>query len=198
MILHSSCSVCPLRGCWLRIKSPSVRFLLLRFIYAVDRGKMAKNIDAHAELLAALGPKPTMLYHLKKENGKYVLGHKIPVSEGYKASDLPLSYNELDADVRDVISSLVWDANGNNPDLTKHPWALHSIWKLQASKGLAVILEWQPASAVPRTSVVGGNATPVASSSTFMFASSRSSGSSMTEADETSSILYVIPKVDDT
>ena len=139
-----------------------------------------------------------MLYHLKKEDGKYVLGHKIPVSEGHKASDVSLLYNDLDVEARDVISSLVLDANGNNPDMTKHPWALHSVWKFQASKGLGVILEWQPASAVPQTSVVGGNATPVASSSPFMFASSRSSGSSMTEADETSSILYVIPKVDDT
>jgi len=141
---------------------------------------------------AELGPKPTVLYHLNKENGQYVLSHKLPVSEGHKPSDTSLSYNQIELEARDVVSSLVWDANGNEPDMTRHPWALHSVWKLQLSQGLAVLLEWQPARAVPRTSVVvGGNATPVASSSTSLLTPSRSS--SLVETDETASIFAQPP-----
>src|SRR5258708_9710626 len=110
---------------------------------------MAKNVDTRTELLAELGPKPAMLYHLNNKNGHHILSYKIPVSEGHNPSNVSVSYDQLDVEVRDVISSLVWDANGNDPDLTKHPWALHSVWKLQASHGLGVILRWQPAIAVP-------------------------------------------------
>ena len=153
---------------------------------------MVKDVDTLAKPLAELGPKPTMLYHLNNKDGKWVLSYKIPVIEGHKPSNLSLSYDQLAVEVRDAISSLVWDANGNNPDLIDHPWALHSVWKLQASPGLGVILEWQPASATPRTNVIGENTTPVMRSRTFMLAPSWSS--SMAEADETSSILYVISK----
>ena len=135
-----------------------------------------------------------MLYHLTKDGEEYVLGYKLPVSEGHRPPDHSLPYEKIDLRVRDVISSLVWDANSNEPDLTRHPWALHSVWKLQVSQGLAVILEWQPASAVPRVSVVGGNATPVAADNTFVFTTMRSSG--LAEADETNSIKYVELNVD--
>ena len=135
-----------------------------------------------------------MLYHLTKHGEEYVLGHKVPVSEGHRPSNLLLSYSQIDVSARDVISSLVCDANGNDPDLTRHPWALHSIWKLQASQGLALILEWQPASVVPRMSIVGGNTTPVTTNNSFIFTPVRSS--SLAEVDETNSIKYVVLNVD--
>jgi hypothetical protein len=134
-----------------------------------------------------------MLYHLSKEGGVYVMKYKIPVVEGHKPSGVSLMYNQIDLEASSVIASLVWEANGNDPDLTKHPWALHSVWRLPAAQTLAVILEWQPTSALPRTLVVG-NMTTMASSSTSMFTPSRSSN--VAEADDTASIMYVVPHVD--
>ena len=60
-------------------------------------------------------------------------------------------------------------------------------------EGLAVTLEWQPAGVGPRAVSVG-NVTPVASSNTIDFATLRSSRAA--EADDTASILYVVPYVD--
>jgi len=91
-----------------------------------------------------------MLYHLRAGTRGYTIAHKFPVSENYQPSLVSLSYNQIDQrDARGVIASLVSGANGNDPDLTRHPWALHSIWMLQ-DQGLAVILECQHAGALPR------------------------------------------------
>ena len=88
-------------------------------------------------------------------------------------------------------SAIAAGANGNNRDLTEHPWALHSIFGLLASQDIAVILEWQPASAVPHTVTVG-NMVPVARSSTPTCIPLMPSISITGEASETASILYVI------
>jgi len=127
-------------------------------------------------LTAKLGPKPTMLYHLHKTGGRYVVGYKIPVAEGHRPSTAYIPYDQLDTQETKAIASLVADANDNNPDLTKHPWALYGVWKLSAPQGVVVILEWQPASSVPPTVTVGG-VTPVGGSSTTM---APAGGSNMT------------------
>ncbi len=109
--------------------------------------------------------------------------------EGYKPFAASAAYAQLEIEATKAIASLVSDANGNEPDLTKHPWALHSIWRLAAPFGIAVILEWQPAKAgsqVPQVLVASGSPTA--------FATLRSS--SAAEAGETASILYVVPYVD--
>ena len=136
-----------------------------------------------------------MLYHLDVQNGKYVVKYKIPVVEGYNPSTVAYSYRSLQRGMTKAIASLVSEANGNDPDLTNHPWALHSVWKVQGTLNIAVILEWQPASAVPRT-ITTGNVTPATSSSTTAIPRLRSP--SVTDADETASILYVVPFVDHT
>jgi hypothetical protein len=133
-----------------------------------------------------------MLYHLNKEGGVYVINYKISVVEGHKPSAVSLMYSQIDLEVSGVIASLVWDTNGNNPDLMKHPWVLHSVWRLPAPQALAAIFEWQPASAL--ATLVVGNMTPMSGSSTTMFSPLRSS--SVAEADETASIMYVVPYVD--
>lgn len=132
-----------------------------------------------------------MLYHLHKEGATYVVMRKIPVIQGYKPLGIPASYHQLDVGATKAIASLISDANANDPDLTKHPWALLSIWRLATPEGIAVILEWQPASTVPRTVTVGNvspNVPPMGSSST--------PSSAVAEFDETASILCVIPSVD--
>ena len=136
-----------------------------------------------------------MLYHLDVQNAKYVVKYKIPVVEGHNPSTVAYLYKQLQRGMIKAIASLVSEANGNDPDLTNHPWALHSVWKVPGSPSIAVILEWQPASAVPRT-ITTGNVTPAASSSTTAFTRLRSP--SVTDADETASILYVVPYVDNT
>jgi hypothetical protein len=133
-----------------------------------------------------------MIYHLNKEGGAYVIKYKIPVVEGHKPSAVSLMYNQIDHEASSVTASLVWDAKGNDPDLTKYPWALHSVWRLPQPQTLAVILEWQPASALPTLAV--GNMTPMTSSGTVMFTPLRSS--SVAEVDETASIMYIVPYVD--
>ena len=105
-----------------------------------------------------------MLYHLHREGANYAIKCKIPVVEGYKPSATPVPYNQLAVEATKALASLVSDANGNNPDLTKHPWVLLSVWKLLVPLGLAVILEWQPVGVGPRT-VSLGNVTSVPSSS---------------------------------
>lgn len=144
---------------------------------------------------ARLGPKPTVLYHLHKEGAEYVLRCKIPVAEGYKPASTPLPYDKLDTEATKAIATLVSDINGNEPDLTKHPWALFGVWVLVHPQGIAVTLEWQPASVGPRAVSVG-NVTPVASSSTIGFDTLRLS--SAAEDDETASIMYVVPNVETT
>ena len=136
-----------------------------------------------------------MLYHLDVQNGLYVVKYKIPVIEGYKPSTVLFSYYQLEVTATKAIESLVSDANGNDPDLTNHPWALHGVWKVPGSQSIAVILEWQPASAGPRT-ITTGSVTPAASSSTTAFPPLTSP--SVAEADETASIVYVVPYVDNT
>jgi hypothetical protein len=133
-----------------------------------------------------------MLYHLHKEGANYVVRCNIPVTQGYKPLATPAPYNKLDIEATKAIASLVSDANGNNPDLTRHPWALHSVWGLAAPRGIAVILEWQPAAAMPRA-ITAGYVTSVASSSTTTF--TQSGLSNVPETDETASMLYVIPYV---
>jgi hypothetical protein len=143
-------------------------------------------------MLASLGPKPTMLYHLHKEGSKYVIKCSIPVTQDYKPLVIPAPYSKLDIEATKAIASLVSDANNNNPDLTKHPWALHSVWRLATLLGIAVILEWQPATTMTRTTTAG-DVTPVESGSTTLFTPLRLL--SVAGADETASILYVIPYV---
>jgi hypothetical protein len=133
-----------------------------------------------------------MLYHLYREGKKFVIRCKIPVSESYRPSATSVPYHKLNVEATNAVASLVSDANGNDPDLTKHPWALHSLWRLPASQDVAVILEWQPATAIPQTATAG-DVTPVASSSTTSLTPLRSSG--VEEADDTASIMYVIPFV---
>ena len=132
-----------------------------------------------------------MLYHLHKEGATYVVMRKIPVIQGYKPLGLPASYHQLDIGATKAIASLISGANGNEPDLTKHPWALLSIWRLATPEGITVILEWQPASTVLRIVTIGNvasNVPPIESSST--------PSSAVAEFDETASILSVIPSVD--
>lgn len=100
-------------------------------------------------LLADLGSKPIMLYHLQRKNSTYVETFKIPVDS--LPSSLRLPYNHLDIKATKAIALLVSRANGDEPDLTKHPWALLGVWGLSAlapqtpaPEGAVVILEWQP------------------------------------------------------
>jgi hypothetical protein len=127
-----------------------------------------------------------MLYHLHKTGGRYVIKYKIPVAEGHTPFTTCIPYDQLDFEASKAIASLVSDANDNNLDLTKHPWALHSVWALSAPQGVVVILEWQPVSTMPQTATVG-YVPPVESSSTNVFNPLRSS--SVAEASETASIL---------
>ena len=99
---------------------------------------------------------------------------------------LSVPYDQVDVEASKVIASLISDANGNDPDLAKHPWALHSIWRLSMMRSLGVILEWQPACAVPQTVPVDD----VASSGTLTFIPLTPSN-----AGETASILYVVQYV---
>ena len=62
-----------------------------------------------------------------------------------------LGYNRLDPKATKAIAALVSRANGDEPDLTRHPWALLGVWGLSAPapqtpapEGAIVILEWQP------------------------------------------------------
>jgi len=155
-------------------------------------------------MLAGLGPKPAMLYHLHKEGAGYAVRCNIPVTQDYKPLATPAPYNKLDTEATKAIASLVSEANGNDPDLTKHPWALRSVWGLAAPQGIAVLLEWQPAAAMPRfvtaddaTSVTSGSMTP--RTVVAGYGSSVASGSGtvrwkgVDEADETGSFMYVIP-----
>ena len=157
---------------------------------------MTRNIDLLAShpfpslaVVARLGPKPTMLYHLHKEGERYVMKYKIPVVEGHRPLTTHVPYDMLDIEASKAIALLVSGANGHNLDLTKHPWALHSIWRLMAPQGLIVILEWQPASTGPQAVTIG-NVTPVRGSSTTVVVPFMSSG--VAEASETASILYVL------
>jgi hypothetical protein len=65
-----------------------------------------------------------MLYHLSKEGGVYLINYKIPVVKGHEPSAVSLMYNRIESS---FTASLVWDANGNDPDLTEHPCALDSV-----------------------------------------------------------------------
>lgn len=124
-----------------------------------------------------------MLYHLNKVGGAYVIKYKMPVCENHKPSTVSLAYDHIDRETCTAIASHISGANGNDQDLTKHPWALHSIWRLSTSQDVAIILEWQPARAVPHIATVG-SVVPVASSSTPTFIPLRPG-----DAGETASIL---------
>ena len=137
-------------------------------------------------MLARLGPKLMMLYYFEKEHERYVMKYKIPVIEGHKPISIGTSYDKLDIEASKAIASLISEANGSNPDLTKHLWALSSIWQLMPAVSMVVILEWQPACMQPQAATVG-NVIPVASSSMTAFNPFRSSSKKV--AGETASIL---------
>jgi hypothetical protein len=132
---------------------------------------------------------------LPPQQGRWGVRHKVQDPRGRRPQALRcLAHVQPDRrhEASSVTASLVWDAKGNDPDLTKYPWALHSVWRLPQPQTLAVILEWQPASALPTLAV--GNMTPMTSSGTVMFTPLRSS--SVAEVDETASIMYIVPYVD--
>jgi hypothetical protein len=99
---------------------------------------------------AKLGPKPTMLYYLTRTpQDHYVVNIKLPVTADYQAAEEKLRYAQLDVEAREAITELVWRANGHNPDLTNHLWALLCAFKASMENSLAVTLQWQPAEASP-------------------------------------------------
>lgn len=90
-----------------------------------------------------------MQYHLQKENSTYVEKFKIPVDSLPSSARFP--FNRLDTKATKAIAFLVSRANGDEPDMTSHPWALLGVWGLSAPasqtpapEGVVVILEWQP------------------------------------------------------
>ena len=79
-----------------------------------------------------------MLYHLDRLGGTYVIKYIIPVVEGHQPSTAVLPYDPINVEACKVSASLISDANGNDPNLTKQPWALHSIWRLSMMRSLGV------------------------------------------------------------
>jgi len=78
------------------------------------------------------------------------MSFKIPVAANYRPKKEKLPYSQIASRAQEAVTNLVWGVNGNNRDLTKHPWALLGIYEATlTTKSFAVILQWQPAEAVP-------------------------------------------------
>lgn len=135
-----------------------------------------------------------MLSHLNVPNGIYVVKYKFPVVEGHTPSTILYPYNQLQLGMIKVTASRL-GSQWQRPGSHESPMGTAQRLECPSVPSIAVILEWQPASGVPRT-VNTGNVTLVASSNRTTFPPLRSS--SVTYADETASILYVVPYVDET
>jgi len=92
-----------------------------------------------------------MLYHLSRTSQYlYDLNLSLPVAADYQPAKEKMVYAQLGSRAQEAVASLVRQANGNNQDLTKHPWALLGVYEATlTTKSFAVILQWQPAEAIP-------------------------------------------------
>jgi hypothetical protein len=84
------------------------------------------------------------------------------VDSNYPMGGKAVTYDWLDGEWRKAVKEQIDRLNAYDPDVTRHPWALHRLFKVTNShpakqntiEGITMILQWQETEPVGLSSIV--------------------------------------------
>ena len=106
---------------------------------------------------------PYILCYLSKPteaSDPILLSHQIMVDPNYPMGGKVVTYDWLDSEWRKAVKDQIDRLNAYDPDITRHPWALHRLIKVNppgrqnAIEGVTLIMQWQEVEPVGLSRVV--------------------------------------------
>jgi len=118
---------------------------------------------------------PYVLCYLSKDDigEPILLRHQIMVDPNCAVGGKAVTYDWLDTEWRKAVKEQIDRLNAFDPDVTRHPWALHKLFRINhpgkqnVIEGVTMILQWQEVELVDLSSAVempiaeGNNILPI-------------------------------------
>lgn len=111
-----------------------------------------------------------------------LLRHQIMVDPNCPLGGKGVTYDWLDGEWRKAVKDQIDRLNVHDPDMTRHPWALHRLFKVihpgkqNVIEGITMVLQWQEVEPVPVSSMIE---VPVTSATAYV-SQERAVGSRLT------------------